>query len=739
MFVPMSAYPRTTPPHPALLELQFQQDKGVHYLSIYKGVLDICVNCRDELSRHDFLFILEVILDYSTSRQQFWESITILSRSSMACLGKVGGEDLQLWEKAISSAILGVYPRSPNMKTLMKHFKQLTQDPLMRGTNSKDKRTDVEVLASTILDGLLLKASTKRAMDLYVELEKHNVSLPNRYLSRFIRIAVSQLNRDLLEQIGNLLLDNERFFQAFRSSDILNLESRTRPIHLSTKIMDSFIYGACKSELYELARAVFDHTLESDQKYRVSTFNNILNSYSVKSFGFDIVEAAELEKKRAKRLRNSYRCIPDEKQPSERNGLESVGKITVAEPGDIAKYMSTMKYQGVVPNIVTLNILVKLYLEMNRYKVPKAPYWKAAFWAYNPSKLQPDLVTNNTLLAYYEKQGDLETMKRIYDSMANAPTSSRLSGRERKSEPKTAQEMTEKEQYQDMDMQECQQQHQPVETSQSTQSSRDIYTYNTMLHALLQHAVESKDFTPIEQCFRDMANDGISADTVTFNTNILYHIAGGNLPSATQVFHKMERSARKQDRSKFKENSRAHSLPVKSLSTHIALSNRPTDSNSHQVTPTYASDDASPSDSDVESPPVPAPDIVTLTSLISGFGLANQMDKAAQYFNKMTNYYNIKPNLKTYSTIVAGLHRAGEHQKAEMVWNAVLEEEKSPAKETQQRHKPSKTAPIHSDSNNNDNNDDDDDAEKETTHALTVMERKQAEALRKLYNNPLYR
>jgi pentatricopeptide repeat protein len=748
----MSAYSRTIPPYPGLFELHLQNEDGTRS-SIYNRALNICRANYGELNRYDFLFILETIQDYSTSQQQFWESISVLARSSAARMGDFGGEESQLWQRAISSAVLGVYLKQDQEQFLHQvevlaqrcgsssglDSKSQTEDE--QRLDSQPLRSDAKILALTMLDSLLLMLNKKRAMDLFEALEEKDVVLPSRYLASFVRIAVSQLDGFLLERIGNMLVNNEKFSQEYPQDSAVISGSRTRPIHLSAKLMDSFVHGACESELYDLARAVFDQTLDAGRRYRVSTFNRILNSYSVKGFGFDIVAAAEAESKKVKRRRNSSRGKADmsgavsskgQITESEGNNPATAKAIAVVNPKDVAKYVVAMKDQGVVPNAVTLNILVKLYLEMAQYKVPDAPYWRTAFRTYNPSKLKPDLVTNNTLLAYYEKHKDLATMKRIYDSMAGVPTTVQHSKRDRRLQAKMVQHEPSEGQLQDKDEHQQQKQQHFQQQSRPTRSSRDIYTYNTMLHALLQHAVESKDIASIGQCFYDMEQDGITADTVTFNTNILYHITGGNLSSATQVFRSMERTAKtlresvpeqEADQLSDPQLARTRSKPVKSVPTYAALSSLSQDTSSPTVVSSSVAEDTPSSPTTADHAPAPAPDVVTLTSLISGFGQANQMKKATQYFKEMTEQYKIQPNLKTYSTIVAGLHRAGNHEKAEKVWDIVLEED-APAHQT-----PSLAWEASSVA--------DDDAEQESSRTLTIMERRQVEARRKLYIDSL--
>ncbi|KAG0211377.1 hypothetical protein BGX33_004358 [Mortierella sp. NVP41] len=698
--------------------------------------------------------------DYSTSQQQFWESISVLARSSVARMGKVSGEEVQIWQRAIASAVLGVYLRQ-SQESFLRQVEFMAQSPASssgagmvdQGADGQlqDKQpliSDAEFLSRTMMDSLLLMLNKKRAMDLYEALGEHSIAVPIRYLGSLVRIAVSQVDGYLLERIGNLLLNNEAFFQGSPQAGVIDSRCRTRPMDLSAKLMDSFVHGACENELYELARAVFDRTLDAGQKYRVSTFNKILDSYSVKGFGFDIVAAAEAESKKARRRRNSSRGKNDTSGSTPIKGQllgsgvrESVATkaIAVADPKDITKYVLAMKDQGVTPNIVTLNVLVKLYLEMAQYKVAGAPTWISAFKTYNPAGLKPDLVTNNTLLAYYEKHKDLATMKKIYESMAGVPTTVPLSKRDRRLQAKMSQNEAAEGQPEDTDGEQPQPQQPQPQQTRPIRSNRDIYTYNTMLHALLQHAAESKDIASIGQCFYDMEQDGISADTVTFNTNILYHITGGNLSSAAQVFRSMDRTPKKLADSLPEQDidplsnplfARSLSRPVKSVPSYSTRSSPGQAVGSPKSVFTSSSDDASSSPVADPAPAAPAPDVVTLTSLISGFGQANQMKKATQFFKEMTERYKIQPNLKTYSTLVAGLHRVGAHRKAEKLWDIVLEDipASSSCGSSQQ--------PLTLGESLVDDGDEDD-VEQVRSRTLTIMERRQVEARRKLYSEKL--
>ncbi|KAF8941386.1 hypothetical protein BGZ58_010178 [Dissophora ornata] len=742
----------TTPVHPDLLELCRQQP--VHDISMMTDrVVKICQEQYRNFTAEDFSFILMMVQDFSASQQQFWESMATLIRYSNLHLKHIYMADIQEWQRTMAYAMLEVFWRQDQSLFL----EQIDRARLHETSNSGPGQmgSDAEILSHTMIESLFRTYYEKRALELYEILNERGISMPGRLLESFVRVAVSRGDGLQLERIGNMLLRQEELYQESLTSASTNENTRNRPLMMPVMLMDSFIRGACECELYELARAVFDRGLEAGQKYRASTFTMILNSYSVKDFGFDIVVAASMadtrswRSQRPRRERNRRESGAQAMFDKLEDGNDVIGDdhnvsssrptartIAVANPEEIEKYVLVMEEQDIKPSIMTLNVLVKLYLEMTQYKVPNAPAWKSAFRRYNPLRLEPDLVTNNTLLAYYEKHKDLTTMKKIYDGMAGTLDGgfirkSRTGAQRRIRQAEQIQEnenepiVLESLDNQSQNEEDLSDEHaeQPKKRRQGQQrehqeqvqerlsprrhirANRDIYTYNTMLHALLQHAVESKDIDSIGQCFQDMELDGISADTVTFNTNILYHISRGDLTAAVQVFRSMEGPARKSpvfnvamgDRwatdsaisgSSSMRFDKSPSKPRRSIPSFVSTASlsRPqtvslaprTESKSKDHS--HVQDPAGPSPvlseatvSSSNSPPVP--DVVTLTSLISGFGQLGQMDRTTLFFKEMTDQYRIEPNFKTYSTLVAGLHHAGDHERAERLWDIVLEED----------------------------------------------------------------
>ncbi|KAK3821299.1 MAG: hypothetical protein J3Q66DRAFT_367013 [Benniella sp.] len=561
-----------------------------------------------------------------------------------------------------------------------------------------------------MIESLMLTFRQKKAFELYNNLSEHGASMPLRLLEGIVRIAVADNNSSQLTRIGNMLLRHEELHQEFLStmSSTSNTPSatrpRNRPLLMPSKLLDSFIYSACANGLYELARAVFDKGLEAGRKYRISTFTIILNSYSIKGLGFDIVSATIKEDKEWSHRRSKLRGRGNNDKPNDGAATDDVlhtldMDIAVATPKVIEKYISAMEQQNIYPTMTTLNVLVKLYLEMDLYKVADAPSWTAAFRRYNPLGLMPDVVTNNTLLSHYEKLGDLAAMKQIYNSMAgdNGRDPSGTGRSRSRSRPRRLQCKEPVDQHPpangdtfSVDNTTCRLNSEQDLLTESTderslpprslRSNRDIYTYNTMLHALLQHAVKTKDIVSIGQCFHDMEQDGISVDTVTFNTNIWYHISRRDLVAAMQVFRSMKSVAVGSDSPNGMGESRimVSSNPIRSkpsaatLGKRMGVTNDPYYPSNSDPYPFLEQSDATAMPS--KSPP--PPDVVTLTSIISGFGQAGQMNDISFIFREMTAKLRIEPNLKTYSALAAGLHRAGDHRRAGMLWDIVLEEKR---------------------------------------------------------------
>ncbi|KAF9570986.1 hypothetical protein EC968_001127 [Mortierella alpina] len=717
-------------------QLQEQSDMATSALPIQQSIigsaLDSCLLHHKDLQTTDFFFILETIQIYSTSQQQFWESIASLIRYSVPNQRRCGVRALENWQRTIGYAITEVSGSQDESTFLQQVARAMDRAPDVaseglyphqshsRHTHHREEKfTDGEVLAHAMIDGLLALHQYRRAMDLYEQLIGQAVMISKQILGSFIRIAVRDGDGAHLERIGNFVLRQEDAYQSSLASPASDGKAQDQRLLLSARLMDSFVYGACENQLYDLARAVFDQGLAAGQHYKISTFNAILNSYSVKEFGYDVVAAATALRKNGKSQKDHFArgSRTGEGRPAKVGAKIDLTdkRISVVDPEDIEKYVQAMEDQGVKPNMTTLNVLVKLHLEMHQYRVYGTPHWRSVFQRYNPLQLQPDTVTNNTLLAYYEKCKDLAAMRKIYDSMAGTPeaviaTTSRHARRILQKQHAEPADKGNDDVDQETDN-DVLGQHRPT-SKPHVRSHRDIYTYNTMLHALLQHAVESKDIAAIGQCFHDMEQDGITADTATFNTNILYHISRNDLTSAVQVFRSMKGadppalgeadsigSCIKSSDHPFSSDlwkteslhsfdtsssrlSPSSSKPVRSRPTSLSVSRRAKGLNS-----TPAQDTALPtagshsppsctSASAFDVPSAPAPDIVTLTALISGFARADDMDKATHFFKEMTELYHLEPNLKTYSTLVAGLHRAGEHERAEKLWGIVLEEEK---------------------------------------------------------------
>ncbi|KAG0206047.1 hypothetical protein BGX28_002457 [Mortierella sp. GBA30] len=742
------------------------------------------IRFRGDLEIADFSFILETIQFYSASQQEFWESMSTLIRYSMPNQRMRGSAAAQDWQRTIAYAISEVFWKHQDAFVQQVERAQsrapIPSGDLLGPQQPPNKLSDGEILAHTMIESLLATYYQSRALSLYAVLSERGVAMPGKLLESFIRIAVSQGDGAQLERIGNMILTHEEIYQESLTSTRSDTEVHNRPLLMSAKIMDSFVYGACGQQLYDLARAVFDRGLQAGQKYRTSTFTAILNSLSVKEFGFDVVAAAgastKVDAKRHHARRRSMRGLGYTNHcEAGTAGLSTVTgtnasfsssstvskKIAVTGPEKIEKYIQAMEDQKVKPSMTTLNVLVKLHLEMAQYRVPGAPHWKSVFRRYNPLRLQPDIVTNNTLLTFYEKRKDLAAMRKIYESMARVAEDADLkSKRARRLQRKILVEHGDIDPV-TIDQDRVSEEHEyspdrPHPQSRHVRSNRDIYTYNTMLHALLQHAVETKDIASIGQCFYDMEQDGISADTVTFNANILYHITRSDLSSAIQVFHSMK-GANSPSESTLRSGpwntesflstadsrSSRHSLslskPVKSLPSTVSMSRRSLSpiENSPKVaiSPTAALDFVSTSP--------PAPDVVTLTALISGFAQAGRMDKASHFFKEMTDRHCIEPNLKTYAALVAGLHRTGDHERAERLWELVLDEEdaeipeESGLKITKNSDHGSEQVGSEMNGGGSEIPGNDDIARRSQPRHLTIMERLQAETRRKLYRESL--
>lgn len=761
---------KAKPTHPILLELFHQPTPMTPSLQIEKA-LKVYQDHPNELTSKDFVFVLETIQDHASSQEQFWESVISLIRSSPAShresvkivTNKASFPPVD-WNRAIASALSRVYWNQKQEvflaqvlhaketdEALEEQFQKQLSRPEARGQGGDERPRRLfapfmsthQIMALTMVESLLHKFNAGYALDLYARLTELGIHMPARVMSALVRVAVQSGDGYQLEKIGNLLVSEHQRPSMDRPPQIL-----------TAKLMDTFVHGVCEHELYELARDVFNKGVEAGGKYRAQTFTRILNSLSVKDFGFDIVNAATVAEK-GKRKGGKQ----GQERPSASTDLSVTSKnrkaIAVADPKVVERYIQVMEQQSVQPTVTTLNVLVKLYLEMAQYRVVGAPSWRTAFRRYNPQGLVPDVVTNNILLAYYERHKDLNTMLKIYNDMAGeledgvaaggllrknkkkkldavapAPQDNQKEPVQSKPEkevsdetqdqepqrltPLQLEQMAEQEELKRLEEQ-AEREQQARQRQKRGRSQRDIYTYNTMLHALLQHAVESKDIAAIGQCFHDMEQDGISADTVTFNTNILYHIASGDLASAVQVFRSMQETdvARGSGEESNPDETNLPSKPAKSRPSYAGTSRSVTTSPSPTSTPT-----------------TPAPDVVSLTSMISGFGQASQMDQATVFFREMTDTFKIEPNLKTYSTLVAGLHRAGDHERAERLWDIVLKEDDLAQQEALERASLDLGGKVEV-------SEESEGRGRNRRRNLTVMERRQIEARRKLFRESL--
>ncbi|KAF9428136.1 hypothetical protein BGZ94_003294 [Podila epigama] len=789
---------KAKPDHPSLLALFQIRAPELPLQNVDQAVKVYQDHNSNDLTAKDFMFVLETIQDHSTSQEQFWQSMVVLIRSSTVSHRQAvqftnsnsPGKSLD-WNRIIASALSRPYWNQKEDCFLEQVLHAKEQDEALarkyqaaqriEGTKhqvgdqveqqvdqqsqQKDHRrlfppfmASHEIMAITMVESLLLKYHSAYALQLFERLHTAGVQMPGRLISGFIRVAIESGDGDQLEKIGMLLISKPQYSPA---------KSEQPSLILSSKLMDSFVHGACEHELFDLAREVFDKGLEAGGQYRVQTFTRILNSLSVKGFGFDVVNAGAVAGKRHKREgkgKTSQIKGGNTSKASLAHTNRQDKSISVADPQEVEQYIAKMEQLSILPTITTLNVLVKLYLEMAQYRVPGAPSWTTAFRRYNPQGLVPDVVTNNILLAYYERHKDLTTMLKIYNDMAGALDDGEMAGGQLRRRKKTRatnintpeqeaalqqpaleqpmqalnsdssttvtteqgsdpmltplqlEQMREQEELQRQEEQ-IEQEKLARQRQRRVRSQRDIYTYNTMLHALLQHAVDSKDIAAIGQCFHDMEQDGISADTVTFNTNILYHIASGDLASAVQVFRSMNATATasSKDAQGTKYWNQGPSKPIKSNPSY-----------KHSLL--HASSDAPQAPITTGANVAPVPDVVSLTSMISGFGQAKIMDQASMYFREMTEKFEIAPNFKTYSTLMAGLHRSGDHERAERLWDIVLKEDERVGQEGKPQH---------------DADGDEMDGEplagqgRSRRRLLTVTERRQIEARRKMLRESL--
>ncbi|KAF9432285.1 hypothetical protein BGZ76_011017 [Entomortierella beljakovae] len=765
----------TKPSHLSLQDV-YNQLENVNDRACLDKISDICLSDWNRFDISDFSFILEMVQCTSTSQQEFWEFMATLIRFSIPHIKHSDERNLMEWKRTIAFAMIEVFWKQ-DQSVFIKQVKKLKTRP--RPDIVIDYwgpfASDAEILSHTMIDSLRDTYYRKKALQLYGALSEHGIGMRSKTLETFISMAVNSGDGQQLERIGEMLLRLEELRHKRPLSGSEEEQRRNRPFMMPAKSMDSFIFGACNNGLYVLARAVFDKGLEANQKYRITTYTMILNSLSVNGFGFDIVEAENTLMKKT----NSNRYSKNQGRPNRKSGVRqspnSPKAIHVADPGDIERYIAAMEIQEIKPTIITLNVIAKLYLEMSLYKVNDSPLWKNAFTRYNPLDLKPDIVTYNTLLAYYEKQKDLGKMKGIYNSMANAQDEGRSvkqRKQRRQDKPMTnsqdldhvAPESLNQAESSIVDDAKNHEQsleetiYQPRKYIQPkqpyTRSNRDIYTYNTMLHALLKHAVETKDVTAIGQCFHDMEQDGISADTVTFNTNIIYHISRGDYDSAMQVFRSMDsNNIQEAGSQEFKLMAGPH---------YAGLSSKPRKSRPSTITKTMSDyiettvEDESYSTVSTgqleETPsfqvakPEPMPDVITFTSLINGFAQSNDMAKATDMFMEMTKKFKVEPNLKTYTALAAGLHGIGDHVSAEKLWDEVAGDEEEGKFRSNTRRFSRHDKKDDRDSREQVDLEEEERAERQEQEQwkngeawgnLTIAERRQVKTIREMYKDPL--
>ncbi|KAF9582821.1 hypothetical protein BGW38_010720, partial [Lunasporangiospora selenospora] len=678
----------------------------------------VASHCRDrpqDFSSEDCKFFLKTIQDFSTSRQQFWESMAVLVHHSMVYSSTYRVP--KLWDQTVGFAMAEVYWRTGQdefvqqidalIKTDQRYSKGIGSNLGLSSSNGTSQGViqSSEVLTKAMIDALLLSYFSQRALGLYKIAVERGLSSSKSTLNSLIHIAVSDSDVSMLEGIGQTLLDSEKRYQdtCLLSKGGPNVSSSRPLVQMTSRMMDSFIYGAYECDLYDLAKTVFDQGLEAGKKYRASTFTTVLNMYSTKDFGFDIVGTAKQMATKKKRSRAASLSNQPSTPASEKQNTMLSKEIRVADPQTIQGYVFSMKQLCVIPTIATLNVLTKLYLEMTEHKVPGAPWWTAAFQQHNPLNLTPDVVTNNTLLAFYERQGDLGTMRVIYDKMAGIPPKSTARDSRPKKHPWASDEVSGWIDNQgDMRM----------PTSELVDSEQDKFEQD--LYSLRQeswsdeqevgnhdpeasqekqdpessvqeqpHVRSSRDVKSAMQVFEGMqgvkgdldSNADSKAETFSTPWTEATHESGEMLNANLLPLTKPRRS-QKTFLSQMALFSQQQQQQHQEEEANTARGQEDDTFSPSSLTSSFSSASASDvtmPDSDIP-PSSPAPDVVTLTSLISGFGQSKDMDRASQLFRVMTSRLQIEPNLKTYTKLVASLHHSGDHRRAQMLWDMVLED-----------------------------------------------------------------
>ncbi|KAG0264228.1 hypothetical protein DFQ27_001347 [Actinomortierella ambigua] len=699
-----------TPVHPTLRHLQ---SKGVHFYSRHdnndnnsKGtrlprnqalqtVMDVLIDPTAELEFSDYAYVLAIIDQAVSSQQQFW---TILSHFVRRTITKES-EDTKFWKVRLGKYVIPVY-RSQDRSIFLQQLARLDGE-VKEACKEKDDGsheeggeegrrkpllTDQYILGKLMVESLVYPATDdKEAALLFDALNVHGqIRFHKDVFGTLVKRATLMHSAPQISLLGEIMLRHEALFAQNKVP--------SRPLLIHRTYMDNYLLKACELGFETLARDVFQASLAAGRCHRTSSFNIILNSYSTKQFG--PVSFASTAQLRQQRRRQQRQDIDPHRSTSKRSGDNDsgnfntlqerlaalrVGKFgrsmltTHLEPVD--KLVREMEQFGVVPDMGTLNILVKLYLEVDLQGIHESRHWQEVFTRYNPADLEPDTVTCNTLLAYYERKRDLVMMRTIYESMTTAEEVGSVvkTRRQRRKEARESDQQPE----------------QPLPKKEEdvlVKSQRDVFTYNTMLYALLRHAKDPTDMAAIGQVFYDMEQDGIPADTVTFNTNIMFHIRRGDFVAAMQVYQDMYEQPAVKDKEETlvrdhptrRRRTIQKSLPTwtrqpssTALSTE-PLDNTPSDSLSNLSIPKSLSR--------AFTPTPPTRDSITYTSLMSGYGQSNQMEIATFFFSEMVRL-GLEPNFKTYSTLVAGLERAGDFQRAQTLWDMVLKEGKLTPKE----------------------------------------------------------
>ncbi|KAG0233154.1 hypothetical protein BGW41_001634 [Actinomortierella wolfii] len=710
-----------SPVHPTL---RYLQSNGVHFYSssdnakispqwrlpkdqVQQTILSVLTDPAAELQRQDYIYILAVMDQSMSTQQQFWRFLSHFVRSTIT----KENDNTGFWKIALGKYITPIYrahgrhvfvqqlARLDEEKSPQNREDDVVVDGHMREEGKeKPLLTDQYILGKLMVELLVYPTNDgKEAAMLFEALsEQGQIRFHKDVFGLLVKRATLSYDASQISLLGAIMLRHEALF--------LQNKVPNRPLLIYRTYMDNFLLKACELGLETLARDVFRASLAAGRCQRASSFNIILNSYSTKQFG-SVMFPSTTRRSRHQRTSSTNSDRRSSYSSSNSNILTMQERLAALRHGKLGSHLTItslekvdelvheMEMRGVVPDMGTLNILVKLYLEVEMQGVHESRPWQDAFTRYNPANLEPDTVTCNTLLAFYERKRDLTMMRTIYDSMTTADVVGSVVAKTRKQRRKEAREL---------DQQPHQEQGQmaaDTETvSTSIKSRRDVYTYNTMLHALLHHAKEPKDVAAIGQVFYDMEQDGVPADTVTFNTNIMFHIRRGDFVAAMQVYQDMleaEPTAKTEsgelvatlgsleDRGRSRQRTIRRSLP-----TWASLSSSSTETSEGSFKETATTSDPSstlsiPRPRRASSTPTPIPptrDAVTYTTLMSGYGQSNQMEIATFFFSEMVRL-GLEPNFKTYSTLVSGLERAGDYQRAQTLWDMVLKDGQLTAKE----------------------------------------------------------